>query len=90
VVTAITVARHTLSNIRGNLFWAFFYNILLIPIAAGVAVSIGIHLNPMVAGVAMGLSSVFVLGNSLRLKGLKAFQPDQIIQSIDISSHPKT
>lgn len=73
VVTAITVARHTLSNIRGNLFWAFFYNILLIPIAAGVAVSIGIHLNPMVAGVAMGLSSVFVLGNSLRLKRLKAF-----------------
>ena len=90
VVTAITVARHTLSNIRGNLFWAFFYNILLIPIAAGVAVSIGIHLNPMVAGVAMGLSSVFVLGNSLRLKGLKAFQPDQITQSTDISSHPKT
>ena len=78
VVTAIMVARHTLSNIRGNLFWAFFYNILLIPIAAGVAVSIGIHLNPMVAGVAMGLSSVFVLGNSLRLKRLTAFQPNQI------------
>jgi Cu+-exporting ATPase len=90
VVTAITVARHTLSNIRGNLFWAFFYNILLIPIAAGVAVSIGIHLNPMVAGVAMGLSSVFVLGNSLRLKRLKAFQPVQITQSTNISTHPKT
>ncbi len=72
VVTALTVARRTLGNIRGNLFWAFFYNILLIPVAAGVAAPIGIHLNPMVAGVAMGLSSVFVLGNSLRLKRLKA------------------
>ncbi|AOV15721.1 copper-translocating P-type ATPase [Acidihalobacter aeolianus] len=73
VVTALAAARSTLGNIRGNLFWAFFYNILLIPIAAGVAAPIGIHLNPMVAGVAMGLSSVFVLGNSLRLKRLKAF-----------------
>ncbi len=75
VVTALTVARHTLANIRGNLFWAFFYNILLIPVAAGIAVPVGVHLNPMVAGVAMGLSSVFVLSNSLRLKWLKAFQP---------------
>lgn len=73
VVTAIDAARRTLGNIRGNLFWAFFYNILLIPIAAGVAVPVGIHLNPMVAGVAMGMSSVFVLGNSLRLKKIKAF-----------------
>ncbi|MBN6742961.1 heavy metal translocating P-type ATPase, partial [Acidithiobacillus sp. MC6.1] len=75
VVTALNAARRTLGNIRGNLFWAFFYNILLIPIAAGVAAPIGIHLNPMVAGVAMGLSSVFVLGNSLRLKRLKAYIP---------------
>lgn len=74
VITALDAARRTLGNIRGNLFWAFFYNILLIPVAAGVAVPIGIHLNPMVAGVAMGLSSVFVLGNSLRLKRLKAFR----------------
>ncbi|MHB1281257.1 MAG: heavy metal translocating P-type ATPase [Acidithiobacillus sp.] len=75
VVTALNAARRTLGNIRGNLFWAFFYNILLIPIAAGVAAPVGIHLNPMVAGVAMGLSSVFVLGNSLRLKRLKAYAP---------------
>lgn len=73
VITALTVARSTLSTIRGNLFWAFFYNILLIPIAAGVAMPIGIHINPMVAGIAMGLSSLFVLGNSLRLKRLKAY-----------------
>ncbi|WP_330219990.1 HAD-IC family P-type ATPase [Acidihalobacter prosperus] len=74
VVTALDAARKTLSNIRGNLFWAFFYNILLIPIAAGVATPIGIHLNPMLAGVAMGLSSIFVLGNSLRLKRLRAWR----------------
>ncbi|MBU2820897.1 heavy metal translocating P-type ATPase, partial [Acidithiobacillus caldus] len=75
VVTALTAARKTLGNIHGNLFWAFFYNILLIPIAAGVAAPLGIHLNPMLAGVAMGLSSIFVLGNSLRLKHLHAWQP---------------
>ena len=73
VVTALTAARRTMGNIRGNLFWAFFYNILLIPIAAGVAVPVGIHLSPMVAGVAMGMSSVFVLGNSLRLKRLRPY-----------------
>ena len=73
VVTAIQVARHTLSTIRGNLFWAFFYNILLIPVAAGVLYpAFGIHLNPMIGGAAMGFSSVFVLTNSLRLKRLKA------------------
>ncbi|HUX82644.1 MAG TPA: heavy metal translocating P-type ATPase [Halothiobacillus sp.] len=76
VITALDAARRTLGNIRGNLFWAFFYNILLIPIAAGVAIPLGIHLNPMVAGVAMGLSSVFVLGNSLRLNRLKSFVAD--------------
>lgn len=75
VVTAVQVARRTLSTIRGNLFWAFFYNILLIPLAAGVFYPFfGIHLNPMVAGVAMGFSSVFVLTNSLRLKRLKGAQ----------------
>ncbi|GHE06198.1 ATPase [Defluviimonas sp. 20V17] len=72
-VTALMTARRTLGNIRGNLFWAFFYNVLLIPIAAGLAAPWGVHLNPMVAGVAMGLSSVFVLGNSLRLRRLQAF-----------------
>ncbi len=75
VITALDAARRTLSNIRGNLFWAFFYNILLIPVAAGVAAPIGLHLNPMVAGVAMGLSSVFVLSNSLRLRRLRAYAP---------------
>jgi len=73
VITALHVARRTMATIRGNLFWAFFYNILLIPVAAGVFYpAFGIHLNPMVAGVAMGLSSVFVVTNSLRLRRLRA------------------
>jgi Cu+-exporting ATPase len=84
VITALDAARRTLNNIRGNLFWAFFYNIILIPIAAGLAAPFGIHLNPMVAGVAMGLSSVFVLGNSLRLRRLGAFHNAQTSQSSQI------
>ena len=76
VVTAMTTARRTLANIRGNLFWAFFYNILLIPIAAGAAAPLGVRMNPMLAGVAMGLSSIFVLSNSLRLKRLQAFRAE--------------
>ena len=71
VITAIHAARKTMRTIRGNLFWAFFYNILLIPVAAGVAVPVGLQLNPMLAGIAMGLSSVFVLTNSLRLRGMR-------------------
>ena len=81
VVTAMTTARRTLANIRGNLFWAFFYNILLIPIAAGAAAPLGVRMNPMLAGVAMGLSSIFVLSNSLRLKRLQAFQAEPRAES---------
>ncbi len=76
VVTALRAARKTMSTIRGNLFWAFFYNVLLIPVAAGAAVPIGLQLNPMLAGVAMGLSSVFVLTNSLRLRGIRPWLPE--------------
>ena len=73
VITALDVARKTLSTIRGNLFWAFIYNILLIPVATGIFYPwFGVHLNPMVAGLAMGLSSVFVVGNSLRLRRLRS------------------
>ena len=82
VVTALDVARRTLSTIRGNLFWAFIYNILLIPIATGMfEPAYGLHLNPMVAGLAMGLSSLFVVGNSLRLRGLSAVQLPPIRQT---------
>ncbi|MCB1851900.1 MAG: heavy metal translocating P-type ATPase [Gammaproteobacteria bacterium] len=72
VVTALDAARRTLSTIRGNLFWAFIYNILLIPVASGIFYpAFGLHLNPMVAGLAMGLSSLFVVANSLRLRHLR-------------------
>lgn len=69
VMTAIALSRKTMRTIRTNLLWAFLYNILLIPLAAGMfRPFLGLGLNPMLAGSAMGLSSVFVLANSLRLK----------------------
>ena len=67
---AIALSRQTLRTIRMNLFWAFGYNVLLIPLAAGAARPYwGVALTPMMAGAAMGLSSVLVVGNSLRLAG---------------------
>lgn len=69
VPNAIALSQATIKNIRQNLFWAFFYNIALIPIAAGVLYpAFGILLSPIFAAGAMALSSFFVLGNALRLK----------------------
>jgi Cu+-exporting ATPase len=69
---AITLARKTMNTIKQNLFWAFFYNVIGIPIAAGVLYPVwGILLNPMVAGAAMAFSSVSVVLNALRLKTVK-------------------
>ena len=69
---ALKLSKRTVQTIRQNLFWAFIYNIIGIPLAAGILYSYnGFLLNPMIAGAAMALSSVSVVSNSLRLKVLK-------------------
>lgn len=72
VVTAIALSKATLRNIKQNLFWAFAYNTILIPVAAGILFPFfGILLNPIFAAAAMGLSSVTVVSNALRLRRFK-------------------
>ena len=72
VATALNLSRSTIRNIKQNLFWAFGYNVLGIPVAAGVLYAFGGPvLNPIIAAAAMSLSSVSVLTNAMRLKSFK-------------------
>ncbi len=71
VVRAYEVSSHTLRNIKQNLFWAFFYNCIGIPLAAGVLAPVEVTLSPMIGALAMSLSSVCVVCNALRLNLLK-------------------
>jgi Au+-exporting ATPase len=81
VVNALALSKATISNIKENLFWAFAYNVLLIPVAAGVLYPVsGILLSPVLAAGAMALSSVFVLTNALRLRRFK--------QSVEMALDP--
>ena len=85
VSNAVRLSKAAIRNIRQNLFWAFFYNCLGIPIAAGVLViPFGIQLSPMIGAAAMSLSSVFVVTNALRLR---RFKPDTVIAAV--SKKPK-
>ena len=85
-VTAVQLSRATLRNIKQNLFWAFFYNAIGIPLAAGVFFPVlGWQLNPMFAAAAMSLSSVCVVSNALRLR---LFQPRAVAAPVSAPSKP--
>ena len=79
-VTAVELSKATIRNIKENLFWAFFYNAICIPVAAGVLVLFGgPQLNPMIAAAAMSMSSVCVVTNALRLK---LFKPRHTVPTV--------
>lgn len=89
ISTAISLGKKTLRNIKQNLFWAFFYNSLGIPLAAGVlyATSWALKLNPMIAAAAMSLSSLFVVTNALRLN---FFKPPKFAEALQHSADEET
>ena len=82
IVNSINLSKETIKIIKENLFWAFFYNVILIPVASGLFYpALGIKLNPMFAAFAMSMSSIFVCLNSLRLRSFKAkFKNQEIIE----------
>ena len=95
VPAAIALGRATLRNIRQNLFWAFIYNSIGIPVAAGAFVAFGLELNPMFGAAAMSLSSFCVVTNALRLNLVDIFNPKHdkkrksVILNADVPSEPE-
>lgn len=97
-VTAIRLSKAVIRNIKQNLFWAFFYNTLGIPVAAGVFyTAFGLKLNPMLGAAAMSMSSIFVVTNALRLKGFRVLkrEPNEkteeaVLQSNEIEENEKS
>jgi len=88
IANAIRLSKATIRNIRENLFWAFFYNSLGIPVAAGVLFpAFGIQLSPMIGAAAMSLSSVFVVSNALRLRFFKSKQKTKDINSKNVEKN---
>lgn len=80
VVRGIKITKNTLRNIHQNLFWAFFYNVICIPVAAGALGSLGIFLKPMYGALAMSLSSFCVVMNALRLNFMKIDRGDSVMK----------
>ena len=87
VDTMIALSAQTVRNIKQNLFWAFFYNCVAIPVAAGVFAFAGVVLNPMIAAACMSLSSLFVVTNALRLT---RFNPNKKTQKQEENNMKKT
>ena len=90
VVNAIRLSKAVMRNIKQNLFWAFFYNAIGIPVAAGVFYGLGIMLDPMIGAAAMSFSSVCVVTNALRLRRFKMQQPKGIKNKTIISESEET
>ena len=88
VGTMVELSRETVKNIKQNLFWAFFYNCVAIPVAAGVFAGWGIALNPMIGAACMSLSSLFVVTNALRLTRFGNKATDN--QQIEVNTMTKT
>ena len=71
ILNLYTISEKTIKNIKQNLFWAFFYNMCMLPVAMGLFTKFGLNMNPMLASIAMTLSSLTVILNALRLKKIK-------------------
>ena len=83
--TVFGLSRAAVRNIKENLFWAFFYNVVMIPVAAGAFSALGFSFTPMIAALCMSLSSLFVVLNALRLlryKNKKLIKEDKIMKKI--------